>query len=132
MLVVKANISTPRLLTQESSASVLRECIRGLPIIVVKVIIFVYEKQYAWVHWGGLKSSLFSIINGTSQWSFLSPALLSLYLDRLYCIGCQGADIYRPNLASVRTCSFLLSQEISCRSCMRLVKDLPARIPFSS
>ena len=37
---------------------------RGMPAIVVRVIIFVYEEQYAWVNWGGLKSSLFTIVNG--------------------------------------------------------------------
>ena len=38
---------------------------RGMPAIVVRVIIFVYEEQYAWVMWGGSRSSLFPMVNGT-------------------------------------------------------------------
>jgi hypothetical protein len=73
---------------------------RGMPAIVVRVIIFVYEEQYAWVNWGGSKSSLFSIVNGTRQGSILSPALFALYVDELLVelralgIGCQVAGVY--------------------------------------
>ena len=47
---------------------------RGMPAIVVRVIVYVYEEQYAWVKWGGSYSSTFSIVNGTRQGSILSPA----------------------------------------------------------
>ena len=105
--------------------------VRSLPDIVVKVNIYVQEKQYAWVKWGGLKSTLFSIKNGTRQLSILSPILFSLSVDRLlvelraFSIGCQVAGVYRPNLTFVMTCSSFLPQEMACRSWMKLVKDLP-------
>ena len=73
---------------------------RGMPAIVVRVIIFVYEEQYAWVKWGGSRSSLFPIVNGTRQGSILSPALFALYVDELLAelrklgIGCKVADVY--------------------------------------
>ena len=51
---------------------------RGMPAIIVRVIIFVYEEQYAWVKWGRAKSSIFTIVNGTRQGSILSPALFAL------------------------------------------------------
>ena len=40
---------------------------KNVPPIVVRVLIAVYEDQYAWVKWGGVRSSLFLICNGTSK-----------------------------------------------------------------
>ena len=73
---------------------------RGMPTIVVRVIIFVYEEQYAWVKWGSARSSIFTIVNGTRQGSILSPALFALYVDELLVelralgIGCHVAGVY--------------------------------------
>ena len=71
-----------------------------MPAIVVRVIIFVYEEQYAWMKWGNSRSSLFPIVNGTRQRSILSQALFALYVDELLVelrrlgIGCKVADIF--------------------------------------
>ena len=52
------------------------------------------------MNWGGSKSSLFSIFNGTRQRSILSPALFALYVDKMagelraLGIGCQVAGVY--------------------------------------
>ena len=43
--------------------------IKGVPLIVVRVLIFMYEEQTEWVKLGGQKSSPFRIINGTRQGS---------------------------------------------------------------
>ena len=56
---------------------------RNIPPIVVRLLIYIYKEQEAWVRWGSLKSELFSISNGTRQGSVLSPALFSVYLDDL-------------------------------------------------
>ena len=62
-----------------------------LPASVVKVLIYMYEKQHAWVRWGSARSSTFGLTNGTRQGSVLSPALFVLYvqelLDRLQALG---------------------------------------------
>jgi hypothetical protein len=62
-----------------------------LPAAVVRVLIFMYEKQHAWVRWGSARSSTFGLTNGTRQGSVLSPALFVLYvqelLDRLQSLG---------------------------------------------
>ena len=55
----------------------------GLPAIVIRAMIHVYEEQYAWVKWGKAVSSRFSITNGTRQGSVASPALWCVYLDLL-------------------------------------------------
>ena len=56
---------------------------KGLPPIVVRVLIFVYEEQVCWVKLGGKKSSPFRVTNGTRQGSVLSPVFFSVYLDDL-------------------------------------------------
>ena len=56
---------------------------KGLPAIVVRVLIFVYEEQTCWVKLEGKKSTSFRVTNGTRQGSVLSPLLFSVYLDEL-------------------------------------------------
>ena len=73
---------------------------RGLPALVVRVLIVVYEKQYAWVRWGKAKSELFPIVNGTRQGSVLSPALFSIYMDEILIslrdlgVGCYVGGVF--------------------------------------
>ena len=54
---------------------------KGLPSIVVRVLIFMYQEQKGWVKLGSMISEPFSIGNGTRQGSVLSPLLFSVYLD---------------------------------------------------
>ena len=73
---------------------------RKVPPIVVRTLLFVYEEQYAWVKWGGARSSIFSIVNGTRQGSILSPALFAVYVDDLIQelrdldLGCHVAGLF--------------------------------------
>ena len=56
---------------------------KGLPAVVIRVLVHVYEEQQGWVKLGGQRSSSFRITNGTRQGSVLSPMLFSVYLDDL-------------------------------------------------
>ena len=82
----------------------------GIPPIVVRIIIYCYEEQVAWVKWGNVKSEKFGISNGTRQGAVLSPPLFSLYLDdllkelRALGVGCHmgglwmGSTLYADDL----------------------------------
>ena len=56
---------------------------KGVPGIVVRAMMTVYQEQYAWVSWGQARSELFPILNGTRQGSVASPVLWSVYCDPL-------------------------------------------------
>ena len=56
---------------------------KGLPPIVIRVLIFIYEEQTGCVKLDGKRSSSFKLTNGTRQGSLLSPVLFSVYLDDL-------------------------------------------------
>ena len=72
----------------------------GLPPIILRVLIFVYEEQFAWVKWGKSKSKQFRIVNGTRHGSVLSPSLFSLYMDELIVklrnlgVGCHISGVF--------------------------------------
>ena len=73
---------------------------RNLPTIVIRMLIYIYMEQEAWVRWGNVRSDTFSITNGTRQGSVLSPALFAVYLDdlllelRSYRLGCHMAGLW--------------------------------------
>ena len=73
---------------------------RKLPPIVVRMMIFIYTEQEAWVKWGSVKSEKFRISNGTRQGSVLSPTLFAVYLDDLlvelrnHGLGCHMAGLW--------------------------------------
>ena len=73
---------------------------RKLPPIVLRVLLYVYQEQYAWVKWGNEKSRRFRIQNGTRQGSVLSPSLFSVYMDELLSwlrksgVGCHVGGVF--------------------------------------
>jgi hypothetical protein len=73
---------------------------KGLPPLVVRTLVFIYQEQTAWVRWGSAKSSQFGIVNGTRQGSVLSPCFFAVYMDDLLQklreqgLGCHIGDIF--------------------------------------
>ena len=53
----------------------------GVPPIVVRCLMFMYQEQKAGVRWGQVKSEDFSVLNGTRQGSVMSPILWAVYCD---------------------------------------------------
>ena len=56
---------------------------KGLPPVVIRVMVYVYMEQYGWVRWGDSKSRQMSISNGTRQGAILSPIFWAVYADPL-------------------------------------------------
>ena len=56
---------------------------KGLPAVVVRVLVYMYMEQQAWVKWGESKSSQMNISNGTRQGAILSPIFWCVYADPL-------------------------------------------------
>ena len=56
---------------------------KGLPPVVVRVLVYIYMEQYGWVKWGDSKSSQMKISNGTRQGAILSPIFWAVYADPL-------------------------------------------------
>ena len=73
---------------------------KNLPTVVVRMLIFIYTEQDAWVTWGSERSSTFRISNGTRQGSVMSPTLFCVYLDELIIelrklgLGCYMAGLW--------------------------------------
>ena len=96
-----------------------------LPAVVVRAMMYLYQRQHAWVRWGNTTSSTFGIRNSTRQGAVSSPALFSLYvqelLDRLQGlgVGCYMGATYVGAVAWAD--DFLLLAP--CRSAMQLMLD---------
>ena len=97
---------------------------KGLPVIVVRVLIYIYQEQRGRVKLAGKQSELFSLTNGTRQGSVLSPLLFSVYLDDLLVklknmsLGCHikgfwvGACGYADDLILLAPCRDTLQNMI--------------------
>ena len=46
----------------------------GMPPVIVRCLMYMYQEQYAWVRWGQARSDTFTIKNGTRQGAILSPS----------------------------------------------------------
>ena len=56
---------------------------RGVPLCVVRILIFWYTSQTMYVRWNNVISSGFGVSNGVRQGGILSPYLFCVYMDDL-------------------------------------------------
>ena len=74
---------------------------RGVPAIVVRVLLKIYRTHRCWVKWSAGQSVLHVFgISGTRQGSRVSPSIFAVYLDGLLCelrdsgVGCHVGDVF--------------------------------------
>lgn len=56
----------------------------GLPLIFLRLLMFVYMKQYANVKWNNEYSAMFSLANGVCQGGVISAILYCFYGNQLF------------------------------------------------
>ena len=56
----------------------------GLPVIFIRLLIFIYINQFANVRWDGSMSTIFSLSNGVRQGAVLSAILYCFYVNDLF------------------------------------------------
>ena len=56
---------------------------RGVPMYVIRILMFWYEHQTMFVKWAGEMSEPFRVTNGVRQGGILSPYLFNVYMDGL-------------------------------------------------
>ena len=72
----------------------------GVPVVFVRMLVFMYRKQTADVRWRSTYSQEFSIRNGVRQGAVLSPLLFCFYMNDLFSLmrrsgaGCRIDDLY--------------------------------------
>ena len=56
---------------------------RGMPVIVVRILIYWYTSQNFYVQWGSSVNEAFKSSNGTRQGGVISPHFFNVYVDDL-------------------------------------------------
>ena len=106
---------------------------KGLPAVVVRVLIVVYEKQFAWVRWGGAKSEVFPIVNGTRHGSVLSPTLFSIYMDEILVnlrklgVGCYVGEVFMGAIGYADDLVLLAPSRTAMQMMLQVCEEFGAR-----
>ena len=56
---------------------------RKIPVYILNVLLYLYEKQQIRCRWGTVTSEYFAVTNGVRQGAILSPLLFNIYMDEL-------------------------------------------------
>lgn len=109
---------------------------RGVPKIIIRILMYWYSQQTMRVKWGCGLSSPFHVSNGVRQGGLLSPALFNVYMNdlsdqlSLCSTGCLIGNsvinhlMYADDLAIVSPCSAGLQQLLKVCTQYGLVYDI--------
>ena len=68
---------------------------KGVPLFIIKLLVFCYSRQRVFVRWGDTCSTSFCVTNGVKQGGIISPMLFNLYMDDLsLMLNCSGIGGY--------------------------------------
>ena len=68
---------------------------KGVPLFIIKLLVFWYSRQRMFVRWGDTCSTSFCVTNGVKQGGIISPMLFNLYMDDLsLMLNCSGIGGY--------------------------------------
>ena len=68
---------------------------KGVPLFIIKLLVFWYSRQKMFVRWGDTCSTSFCVTNGVKQGVIISPMLYNLYMDDLsLMLNCSGIGGY--------------------------------------
>ncbi len=57
--------------------------VRGIPLLLIRILVYWYRNQTFAVKWGSITSSYFNVSNGVRQGGILSPYLFTIYVNDL-------------------------------------------------
>ena len=110
--------------------------IKGVPVILVRILCIWYRCQQLCIQWGKTKSSFFTISNGVRQGGILSPKLFSVYMDDLSNmlirsgVGCYIDNVcvnhvfYADDLCLMAPCAIALQELLNICHSYSIIVDL--------
>ena len=103
---------------------------KGVPLFIIKLLVFWYSRQRMFVRWGDTCSTSFCVTNGVKQGGIISPMLFNLYMDDLsLMLNCSGIGGYIGTFlltiyVTLMTCALLVYLPVVCNTCLIFVMSM--------